>query len=165
MGCRHRDLAAVIAALYLARRVAKVRLKVHVGPRVVVLGDGTPFQKQIAFSVTNLGERPVTIESIGWAIGRRKRQRLAIQPVSGPFTSQYPIEIAYGKSTNFMVSFRETPDWYREFAIGFVQDLSDKSLETLVAQIHTSVGQTVEAYPEKELLDALKNAAQNEPPK
>jgi|SRR5580692_5561138 hypothetical protein len=152
-------LAAVIAALYLARRVEKVRLKVHVGPRVVVLGDGTPFKKQIAFSVTNLGERPVTIESVGWSIGRGKGRRFAIQPVSGPFTSQYPIEIAHGKGTTFMVSLSETPNWYLEFATGFVQDLSDESLKTLVAQIHTSVGQTIEIHPEKELVDALKTAA------
>jgi hypothetical protein len=67
--------------------VEKVRLKVDVGPRVVVLGDGTPFKKQIAFSVINLGERPVTIESVGWTIGKGKGRRFAIQPVSGPFTS------------------------------------------------------------------------------
>jgi hypothetical protein len=152
-------LAAVIVALYLARRVEKVRLKVYVGPRVVVLGDGTPFKKQIAFSVTNLGERPVTIESVGWVIGRGKGRRFAIQPVSGPFTSQYPIEIAHGKGTTFMVSLDEAPNWYREFATGFVQDLSGDSLRTLVAQIHTSVGQTIEVHPEKEILDALKTAA------
>jgi hypothetical protein len=63
-----------------------------------------------------------------------------------------------GKGTTLMVSLGETPDWYREFATGFVQDLSDESLKTLVAQIHTSIGQTIEVHPEKELLDALKTA-------
>jgi hypothetical protein len=58
-----------------------------------------------------------------------------------------------------MVSLGETPNWYREFATGFVQDLSEESLKTLVAQIHTSVGQTIEVHPEKELLNALKTAA------
>lgn len=43
---------------------------------------------------------------------------------------------------------------------GSSQDLSDESLRTLVAQIHTSVGQTIEAHPEKELLDALKKGAE-----
>lgn len=150
--------AAVVAALYLSIRVEKVRLKVHVGLREVILGDGSPFQKHLGISVTNLGERPVTINSVGWAIGKRKRREFALQPVSGPHTNQWPIELAHGKSANFMVSFLETPHWAREFATGFVKDLSDASLKTLVAQIHTSVGQTVEVRPEQGLLERLKKA-------
>lgn len=150
------SFAAVIVALYLSRRVEKVRLKIHVGLRVVIIGDGSPFQKHIAISVTNLGERPVTINSVGWAVGRRRKRRVAMQPVSGPHTNQYPIELAHAKSANFMVSFLATPNWLKEFANGFVKDLSDKSLKTLVAQVHTSVGQTVEVHPEKDLLEELK---------
>src|SRR6266853_1603802 len=149
-------LAAVIVALQLSRRVEKVRLKVHVGLRLVILGDGSPFQRHLGMSVTNLGERPVTINSVGWAVGKWKARRFAIQPLSGPHTDQYPIELAYGKCENFMVSFLATPNWPREFATGFVKDLSDKSLKTLVALVHTSVGRTVEVHPEKELLDELK---------
>jgi hypothetical protein len=50
-------LAAVIVALRLAKRIEKVRLKVHAGLRVLIMGDGSPFQKHLAISVTNLGER------------------------------------------------------------------------------------------------------------
>jgi hypothetical protein len=151
-------LSAVIVALYFSRRVEKVRLKVHVGLREVILGDGSPFQRHLGISVTNLGERPVTINSVGWAVGKRKQRRFALQPVSGPHTNQWPIELAHGKSANFMVSFLAIPNWPREFATGFVKDLSDKSLKTLVAQVHTSVGQTVEVHPEKNLLEEVKMA-------
>jgi hypothetical protein len=151
-------LAAVIVALYLSRRVEKVRLKVHVGLRLVVLGDGSPFQRHLGIGVTNLGERPVTINTVGWAVGKGKQRRFAVQPVYGPYTNQYPIELAHGKSANFMVSFLVVPEWLKEFATGFVKDLSDKSLKTLVAQIFTSVGQTVEVHPEKELLEELRKA-------
>jgi hypothetical protein len=44
-------------------------------------------------------------------------------------------------------------------ATSFVKDVSDKSLKTLVVQIHTSVGQTVEVRPEKGLLEVVKKAA------
>lgn len=151
-------LAAVIVALQLARRVDRVRLKVDVGLRVVVLGDGSPFHRHLAIGVTNLAERPVTIIGVGWAIGKRKERRFAMQPVSGPFTSQYPIELAHGKSARFMVSFLATPDWCKEFAVGFVKDLADEYLKTLVAQVFTSVGQTVDVHPEYELLEELKKA-------
>jgi len=105
-----------------------------------------------------LGERPVTVNTVGWAVGKRKQRRFAMQTVSGPHTDQYPIELAHGKSANFMVSFVATPDWPKEFATGFVKDLSDESLKTLVVQVHTSVGQTVEVHPENDLLDELKKA-------
>ena len=148
--------AAVITALYLAKRVEKVRLNVQVGLMQVVIGDGSPFQEHVGINVTNLGERPVTVNTVGWAIGKGKKRRFAIQPLSSPHSAQYPIELAHGKSASFLVSFDVMPDWKREFATGFVRDLSDKSLKTLVAQVHTSVGKTVEVHPRKDLLDALK---------
>jgi hypothetical protein len=151
--------AAVIVALYLSRRVERVRLKVDVGLRVAIRGDGSPWQEHLGISVTNLGERPVTVNTIGWAVGKGRQRRFAIQPVSGPNTVQYPIELAHGKSAHFMVSFMQIPDWLNVFASGFVKDLSDKSLRTLVAQVHTSVGQTVEVRPETNLLIKLKSCA------
>ena len=66
-------LAAVVVALYLARRTEKVRLNVHVGLRVVVIGDGSPFQEHLSISVTNVGERSVTINTVGWAVGKGKQ--------------------------------------------------------------------------------------------
>lgn len=65
-------------------------------------------------------------------------------------------ELTYGKEANFMVSFLVIPTWLKDFATGFVRDLSDRHLKSLVAQIHTSVGQTVEVKPENGLLEALK---------
>jgi len=151
-------LGAVIVALYLARRAEKVRLKVQAGLRIIVPGYDSQSQEHLDISVTNLGERPVTINSVGWAVGRRKHRRFCIQTVSGPYTKQYPIELAHGKSADFMVSFRATPSWPKDFATDFIKDLSDKSLKTLVALVQTSVGQTVKVRPEKELLERLKKA-------
>ena len=131
---------------------------IHAGLRVVILGDGSPLQRHLGISVTNLGERPVTVNTVGWAVGRGKQRRFAMQTVSDPHTNQYPIELAHGKSANFMVSFLATPHWPREFATGFVKDLSDRSLKTLLVYVHTSVGQTVEVHPEKDLLEELKKA-------
>jgi hypothetical protein len=149
-------LAAVIVALRLAKQVEKVKLKVEVGLRELVMGDGSPIQKHFAISVTNLGERAVTIHSASWAVGKGKDRRFAIQTVAAVYTTQYPVELTYGKAANFMVSFLVVPNWLKDFATDFVRDLSDRNLKTLVAQIHTSVGQTVEVKPESNLLEALK---------
>jgi hypothetical protein len=156
-------IAAVIVALYLARRVEKVRLKVYVGLVDVLMGDGSPIQPHLGFKVTNLGERPVTINSIGWAIGKGKKRRVAVQTVSGPFTHAYPAELSHGKSADFMVSFVQTKNWGKDFATGFVKDPSDKNLKTLVGLVQTSVGQTIEVRPDKRVLELLKRHAPPDP--
>src|ERR1039457_2189957 len=98
-------IAAVITALYIATRVEKVRLKVQVGLMEIIIGDGSPFQEHLGINVTNLGERPVTVNSVGWAIGKGKKRRFAMQPLNSPHSAQYPIELAYGKSASFLLSF------------------------------------------------------------
>lgn len=149
-------LAAVVVALYLARRSEKIQLKVSVGIRLVVLGDGSGAREHVCFGVTNIGERPVTINSVGWRVGKGKKRRYCIQTLSGPFTKQYPIELSHGKNASFMVSLSATPSWVKDFAEGFVEDLSDRSLKTLIAQVHTSVGQTIEVRPEDGLIRRLR---------
>ena len=149
-------IAAVIVALYLARRTERVRLRIQVGLRVMIVGDGSPPEDHLSIEVTNLGERPVTINSVGWAIGKRKQRRFGFQTLSGHHSDQYPAELQHGKTARFMVSFRATPQWMTDFARGFVKDLSDGSLRTLAALVNTSVGQTIEVKPEKELLQKLK---------
>lgn len=149
-------VAAVITALRLALRAEKIRLDVEAALMDVILGDGSGFQEHLSINVTNLGERPVTVSTVGWAVGKGKERRFAMQPVNSPHSSQYPIELAHGKIARFMVSFDLVPGWKREFATGFVRDLSDRSLRTLVALVQPSVGKAVEVRPRQDLLDALK---------
>lgn len=146
-------IAAVGVALYLARRSEKISLEVTAGLRVVAVGDGTPLQDHLCIGVTNLGARPVTINTIGWATGRRKQRRYAIQPVLSPYSAKYPVVLAHGESALFMVSFELMPNWPNKLATGFVRDLS--GLKSLRAQVHTSVGTTVEIRPRQDLLDIL----------
>lgn len=151
-------VGATAVALYLARRVEKLRLRIRVGLMEVVMGDGTPFQEHLGIDVTNAGERPVTINSVGWAVGKGKRRRYAIQPFHGTHSAQCPIELAYGKSAKFLVSFNVMPNWPRDFGTGFVQDLSEKHLKTLTVQVHTALG-FVEARPMANVLECIRNAA------
>ncbi len=150
--------AAVLVSLHLARRHERIRLKSFAGLRIVYRGDGSPPEEHLNISVTNLGERPVIINSVGWAVGRGKKRKYCIQTVSGPWTAQYPVEITHGKQASFMVSFNHTPSWLTEFANDFLKPFSEGRLKTLVALIHTSVGQTIELKPEEDLLARLRKA-------
>jgi hypothetical protein len=148
-------LAAVIVALKLAQRAESVRVTIRAGIQQVVAGDGSPFEDDVAISVTNIGERPVTVNSVGWAVGKGKKRKFCIQPLHGPYTHQYPIELAHGKSANLMVQLRIVPSWFADMANGFIGDLD---IRTFVGQVHTSVGKTLDVKPMANLLDRIKQA-------
>lgn len=146
--------AAVVVSLRLASRAEHVRLKAHAGIRLLFFGDGSPAEELVEIHVTNLGERPVTVVSVGWSIGKGKRKRYCMQSLSGSYTAQYPKDLAHGQSASFQVSFVETPHWASDFVKKFVAP-SGESLSTLIALIHTSVGQTVEIKAEQNLIEKL----------
>jgi hypothetical protein len=151
-------LAAVIVSLHLARKGERIRVRANLGLRLVFSGDGTPAEEHVALTVVNLSDRPVTVNSIGWRVGKGKNSRSCIQPVYGQYTAQYPKQLAHGEQATFMVSFLTLPSWPKEFATGFVCDLSSGHLRTLRALVHTSVGETVEVIPEADLLQRLRES-------
>ena len=148
-------LAAVMASLYFARRVEKVRLKIFVGIRQIIHGDGSPFEDHVCFDVTNVGERPVIITTVGWVVGKRKKRRYCVQPLLAARSQQCPVELTHGKNVMLMVSLTEAPNWVSGFK-KFLDDTSDQSLKTLRAQVFTSVGKTFEIKPEGSLIDLLR---------
>lgn len=152
--------AAVVVSLRLVSRADRVRLKVHAGIRLLFIGDGSPAEELLEIHVTNLGDRPATVTSVGWAIGKRKKRRYCLQSLSGRYTAQYPKELAHGQSASFQVSFVETPHWANDFVDKFVAS-GGEPLNTLVAQVHTSVGQTVEVRAEPNLIEALTKVREN----
>ncbi|AXI84412.1 hypothetical protein FUT69_04155 [Xylella taiwanensis] len=89
------------------------------------------------------------------ALGKQHK-RVCIQPFRGQYTHQCPQNIAHGEQALFLISFNEMLTWPALFTSGFVQDTSDKNLKTLRALIYTSVGKTIEAVPEKNLLKRLQ---------
>lgn len=151
--------SAVLVALKLARRAEQVRIKAHVGMVDVVEGDGSPPRLHVAFDITNLGERPVTINSIGWRIGHWRRWRYAMQNPSGFTTAGFPKMLAYGEQAFFMVSIDLNPEWAANLIDSFIRSNDPSYIKTLMGQIHTSVGTVVEAKPEPSLFQELLAAA------
>lgn len=152
-------LLAVIVSLHLARRSEKIRIKGTAGLRVIFAGDGAPAEEHVQIGVVNHGDRVVIINSVGWRVGKKVDARFCIQPVSGHWTQDYPRQLAHGEQASFLVSFKTIPAWPDHFAKTFIRDVSDKNLKTLRALIHTSLGQTIEVVPEKDLLQRLREAA------
>lgn len=149
---------AVLVSLYLARRAEAVKIKADVGIRLVFAGDGTAAEEHVGFSIVNLGDRSVNIVSIGWSVGKGKSKRHCIQPAAGQYSHQYPKQLAHAEQASFLVSFKTMPNWPKDFAQGFVKDMSEKNLKTLRALINTSFGKAIEVVPENNLLDKLREA-------
>ena len=150
-------LVAAGVALWLARRAEKVKLEVHVGVRALVFGGGRPIEECLAIHVTNLGERPVTIVSVGWCVGKGRNKRFAMDPSA---SNECPKKLEYGETKIFTMSFAESPSWIREFSTGFVQIPTRKHIKTLRAQIHTSVSYTENVIPEENFLKKIEEAGQ-----
>lgn len=149
--------AAVVVSLYLSQQSSRVKLKAVVGLRLLV-GRGVPKEEVLQFSVTNQGDRPVTISNIGWVIGKGTKRRNAIQLFGSQFSADVPATLVHGQRADFLVSFTERPDWLEDFAKNFLKTNDHKLLASLTAEIYTSVDQTVKTKPEGAFVKRLAEA-------
>ena len=123
---------------------------------------GDSSQKELVTIVTtNVGERPVTIDVIGWCIGKGKRKQQFIQMISSVLSDQLPKKIAHGETASFRISLSDSPEWFEVFAKNFIDENYMHKVETLRAQIHTSVGHTEDVTPERSFLDRLDTTIAN----
>lgn len=148
---------AVLVSLYLARAAGRVKIKAYVGLRQLV-GRGVPAEDLLQFAVTNVGERPVTISNIGWVIGKRSKRRYFVQLFGSPMSASIPRVLVHGEQADFLVLFSERPEFLGDFARDTLKTADPAILKTLVAEIYTSIGQTVRVKPEKAFLDKLAAA-------
>ena len=151
------SILAVVVALHLAKKVERVELQAYVGIRSTVQIHGGNSEEQLHLSITNLGERPVTIKLINWSIGKRKSRKIMLYMTSARSPSNVPITLNYGETGDFLISFSEQPDWIREFATKFVRDASKRNLDSLRLQIQTSVRHMKEIKLERGFLEAIRN--------
>ncbi len=150
------SLSAAVVALWLSRHSEKVKLKSHVGIRVLV-GGGGPKEELLDISATNVGNRPVTISGVGWRAKIGRSPRYAVQIFGNPLSDTCPKTLHYGDTGSFKVFFSDS-DWLKDFAVGFLKDASEKEVKTLRAQIYTSVGQTRDVVPEQRVFERLMKA-------
>lgn len=156
-------LCAVIVALHLALRSERISLRISAYP-AEIHPPSVPLVKDWgSINVTNLGDRPVTVNIVGWAVGKGKARRYVVQTTWGPHTSPYPVELSHGKSAQFMWPLQDPLGkeagemWARDF-LKLLEPDFEKSLRTLVVQVHTSVGKTIEVRPDDGFLKRLREA-------
>ncbi len=140
-------IAAVITALYLARRADKIRLQLRVGIRMIAVRGG----------VGDHGKEYVWViwKPVPW----RKSGLIWIAP-ENQYSSKFPTTIDDGESANYVLpveEFRERfGDRAREFFAGFAGGIRLKTLRFCVS---TSTGDTFYQRPEAELRALLGEIA------
>lgn len=142
--------AAVVVSLWLARQQGRVRLKVIAAVMFVFNRDGTKHLECIGYRVINLGDRAVTINTIGWAVGKGKAKRFAAIDTDDRLGAIPPKRLEQGESTVFMVEL--DPGLLPHMREHFVKDAP---LSSLVSWASTASGVSVEAKPSRELIDRL----------
>jgi hypothetical protein len=152
---------AVIVSLWLARRPSRVKLSASIGVRLII-DNGEQIRDLIALSITNLGERPVRIDSASWKFPAAKREcRYGMQNFGGPYSEVLPKELTHGERATFTYP-DEDFRWSKWLLTEFPEATSERWLKRLRLHINTSVNQTVVIKPERILIERIKEAAANQ---
>ena len=160
-------IAAVIVALYLARRDSRIRLKVAVGLRLLLQRDAEERPEFFSIEVTNVGRRPANIVNIVMRDGLRFRvkrfgfgSRMVMMPPAHPLSSRVPTTISDGERANYFVPWPEyetvNGDNVRELFAGRLGWIRARLFRVGVA---TSAGGIFDVRIERPLADRLVELA------
>lgn len=153
-------VAAVIVALWLARRDERLRLRI----RVVVGGivtRGQPVAETATppvlwIKVTNIGRRPAEVAAIGWQLGVVRRRRFVAIIDPDAVSSRLPTRLEDGQVAHYMPPLKPFVDTMADEIRGHRwKALGLRSLRLLV---DTSGGKTFVVRPDPGLVRHLRDA-------
>jgi hypothetical protein len=149
-------LAAVIVALYLARRDQRPRMQVSAS--VMQMANSPQKVEFLFITGTNIGQLPLTVKGIFWTIGWYRKQTFITVPFENQYSEKLPKELTHGQQVRLVQPLKEfeaghdtfirylRERWYRRYFIG-----------SLRCGIYTSTGQF--AYrPDASVMTLIKKA-------
>jgi hypothetical protein len=152
------SLTAAIAALYLARRSERIRLRGYCGLRVV-LGGGMPQQDLLSISVTNVGTRATIVNNISMSVGRgrlRKKRHAIITVVKDHYSPGIPYALPDGHVAHWGIPIDKEKTWFVDLCDGFVKNKDE--IESIRFHIHTNHGEELTIVPEENFRKAVGDA-------
>ena len=160
--------AAVVVALYLARKGNRIELEVRAGLRKVAFLGGSPQTvgvpenppELVWIGVTNVGRRSANINLLYWKPLPWRKRSLAWYPRDRRYSSGFPITLADGESANYAF---EVPDFFEKnqklFRNEFLGLSGAIKLRLLRVYVGTSTGDVFRCKPEKELRQLVRQIA------
>ena len=145
-------IAAAFTAVWLGYRTGRVKLDASVDIAMIYDPDRGP-DEGLSIRVTNRGERPVTITSVDWRIGKMGNRKITADQT---ILKQCPRKLEHGEPTSFFISFFYQPSWLKRFATDVVRVAGRSHIKTLRVRIHTSVGRTTNVVPAEGFLKVVE---------
>ena len=108
-------IAAVITALYLARREGRPAVRVRAGMRTLI-ASGLPRQEFVMLDVTNLGRREVRLTHLYWTTGILRKQHYVWLAPRNALSSAFPIKLEDGEQANYMMPAEELEEKFANIA-------------------------------------------------
>jgi hypothetical protein len=102
-------IAAVITALYLARRDSRISLRVLAGIRML-LGGNLPTDRVhefVCLEITNVGRRQARVSNIYFRDGFPWGSKFVMIPPKNIFSSAVPIMLADGETASYVIPVEE----------------------------------------------------------
>lgn len=155
-------IAAVVVAIYLARRDKTVRLSINAGVRLIVTpGLKGPHPEYLSITAVNIGHRGAQITNIGWSVGLFKRQNGIQSTIQDGISSPIPVRLKDGEEARWMIPLGGKTLWLEDFVDKFLQPNPKIRSRFVSVCIFTSVGTTFRTRVEKGLQERLVEAATN----
>lgn len=155
-------LAAVVTALYLARRSERISLKVSLGIRKVAVEGGT-FGESPSFvwaGITNLGRRTATLTTLWFRPSLWGKAGAVWLAPRNALSSPFPITLGDGQSANYALPVDEFQKNFEEIVRGWVSGkLGRVRLRFVSFRVTTSTGQVFSTIPEKPMRQLLLKMA------
>ena len=147
-------MAAFITALYLARKKARIQLKVIALIRYVVIAgtDLGPGPNYLSVEVSNVGRRAATVTQIYWKTGIFRKKKYVWLVPSNPQSANIPVKLNDGDQATFRDLLTRFKDSHKNIAkedlSGWASGLKARFLRVGVG---TSTGDTFESRVHKSL--------------
>ncbi|MFW2072624.1 hypothetical protein ACG9Y7_04075 [Acinetobacter gerneri] len=149
-------IAAVITSLYLARKNDKINLLVT-SDIVFLFGYSKNYEedsdKYINIEIVNNGNKPVTIQNVGWQMTKGKAFVVPFNP--NPLTTQLPKMINYGEVARWAIEVSAVKNiWIPDF----IRDgVKKQDVNKWKICIHISTGEKITVKPNKKIIELIQN--------
>jgi len=141
-------VAAVVLALYLARRDNMIRLLNSVTEGELISQTG--FRSVIMINITNIGRRPVQVNSLSWRLGFIKKRFYFIKLDQNDLDNHpLPKKLEDGDQAQYFISFQDFKKIMGDIIPGLTWIRRNHVSISMKLLVHTSAGKTFIVKPDK----------------
>lgn len=131
-------IAAVIVALFLARRDQRIRLAGSANVYVLFERGDLKNPHYVALTITNVGTRTFMLTGISWRTGVIKKHHFFILPPANDLSSRLPLKLADGDQAALYLPLEDS----REVSLPSIREFRPKHLRWLWNRSHRLIAHT-----------------------